>query len=115
MSDYYKQLYAATIPAQAFERLAATRLGDLCTGHGCWPPRPNDEAKVKTVLINNIPPHCEGEHWEIHCCVDCHDGYLQKGSSTVVMEKTYYPSRVGDPVTCGSYVMTGSPNVRIGG
>ena len=35
---------------------AVTRLGDLCTGHGCYPPRPNITA-ASTVFVNgkNLP------------------------------------------------------------
>ena len=32
------------------------RLGDVCTGHGCWPPRPNVEASPN-VFVNSIAVH----------------------------------------------------------
>lgn len=102
-----------TIPAQSRSRQAAARFGDLCTGHGCWPPRPNDQAS-SNVIINNLGAHRETDHWAVHCCANCHDGLLEKGSSSVIINGLP-AARVGDPVTCGSYVMTGSPNVIIGG
>ena len=90
----------------------AARLADLCTGHGCWPPRPNDQASID-VIINRRAAHRQTDHWAIHCCGDCHDGHLQRGSQTVLINNLP-AARIGDPVDCGSYVMTGSDNVIIG-
>lgn len=89
-----------------------TRLGDLCTGHGCWPPRPNDEASPD-VFTNGIRTHRETDHWPVHCCGSCHDGNLEKGSRTVFVNGLPI-ARIGDPVDCGSHVAEGSPNVFAG-
>lgn len=94
---------------------AACRLGDICTGHGCFPPRPNDQGSPN-VFINVIPAHRRTDHWMIHCCVQlriCHDSKLQMGSKTVFINMLN-AGRIGDPVACGSKVATGSPNVFIG-
>lgn len=92
---------------------AVCRLGDLCTGHGCWPPRPNDQASPN-VFVNGIAVHRETDSWAAHCCVGCHTSVLQTGSSTVFCNGLPV-ARIGDPVACGSLVAQGSPNVFVGG
>ena len=89
------------------------RLGDKCSGHGCFPPRQNIEAS-NSVFINGKGAHRQGDAYETHCCGDsCHDSVLAQGSS-----KTYVNGkplgRVTDPVACGSMVAQGSPNVFSG-
>jgi hypothetical protein len=42
------------------------RLGDRCSGHGCFPPRINDEAS-NNVFSNGIGVHRKGDHWITHC------------------------------------------------
>ena len=62
---------------------AAVRLGDQCTGHGCFPPRVNIEASGN-VFINSIGAHRVGDGWAVHCCGPvCHGGSQATGSSTV--------------------------------
>lgn len=92
-----------------------TRLGDFCTGHGCWGSRPNDQAS-SNVFVNGIGAHRQGDHWQTHCCPaipECHDSTLASGSSTVYVNGKQL-GRIGDPVACGSLVLTGSPNVWSG-
>jgi len=96
---------------------AVHRLGDIGTGHQCWPSRPNIKASTD-VRANALGWHREGDPWEIHCCVvfpfPCHIGSLQAGSSTVYVNNRQ-AGRVSDPVDCGSYAATGSGNVFCGG
>lgn len=93
---------------------AAHRLGDICTGHGCFPPRSNAGASPD-VLVNGIPLHRQTDPWETHCCgPPCHAGSLAAGSSTV-FANNLQAARIGDPVDCGSAAATGSPDVFIGG
>lgn len=92
---------------------AVTRLGDLCTGHGCWPPRPNNQASPD-VYANNIAVHRQGDSWAVHCCGSCHAGVCSSGSSTVYVNNKQI-ARIGDPVSCGSTIAEGSPNVFAGG
>ena len=62
---------------------AAVRLGDQCTGHGCFPPRANISASGN-VFINSIGAHRVGDGWAVHCCGPvCHGGSQATGSSTV--------------------------------
>lgn len=93
---------------------SVTRLGDKCSGHGCFPPRVNDQAS-SDVFVNGIGAHRQGDHWVTHCCGNsCHDSSLAKGSSTVFVNGKQL-SRIGDPVACGSAVAQGSNNVYAGG
>ncbi len=94
---------------------AAARLSDFCTGHGCFPPRPNDSAS-DTVTINSRGAHRLGDSWDSHCCGDegCHRGVTVSGSSTVTINGRP-AGRVGDVVSCGSQIGDGSPTVTIGG
>lgn len=94
---------------------AATRLGDISTGHApCFPARPNDSASPN-VFVNNIPWHRQGDHWVTHCCgPSCHDGILATGSPNVFVNNRQ-AGRITDPVTCGDRVATGSPNVFANG
>lgn len=86
------------------------RLGDICTGHGCFPPRPNISGSPN-VFANMIPVHRQGDAWAVHCCPPpCHAGVLARGAPTVFANNRQV-GRIGDPVSCGSLVATGSPNV----
>jgi uncharacterized Zn-binding protein involved in type VI secretion len=94
---------------------AVARLGDLCTGHGCWSPRPSSSASPN-VFVNGIPAHRQGDGWQTHCCPsisECHASILAEGSSTVFCNGLQL-GRIGDPVACGSTVATGSNNVFAG-
>lgn len=93
---------------------AAVRFGDICTGHGCWPPRPNDQAS-EDVFINNLGAHRVGDHWETHCCGPaCHDSNQAEGSPNVFVNGQPL-ARIGDPIACGSANAQGSPNVFANG
>jgi uncharacterized Zn-binding protein involved in type VI secretion len=93
---------------------AATRLGDVCSGHGCFGPRVNDAAS-ENVFINGLGAHREGDHWVTHCCGPvCHDSVALTGSGTVFVNGKA-AVRIGDSIECGSAVAQGSPNVFIGG
>lgn len=94
---------------------AVARMGDMCTGHGCWNPRPNDEGSPD-VFINGVPAHRLGDHWTTHCCFGsmCHASALASGSGSVFVNGRPL-GRIGDSVACGSAVAEGSPNVFAGG
>ena len=93
----------------------ATRLGDVCTGHGCFPPRPS-VAGSPNVLVNNIPIVRVGDMYAPHGCPTCppHPAPLAAGSSTVLVNNMP-AGRMGDAVGCGSSAMACSANVSIGG
>ena len=92
------------------------RLGDVCTGHGCWPSRANSAASPD-VFINGAGAHREADGWAAHTCPDIpetHASVLASGSSTVFVNGRQL-GRIGDPVACGSTVATGSDDVFAGG
>ncbi len=91
---------------------AAHRHTDICTGHGCWPPRPNAEASPD-VFVNSLGWHRVGDAWEVHCCPappECHDSVAGTGSPKVFVNSRA-ACRIGDEVACGSIMATGSANV----
>lgn len=94
---------------------AVSRKGDLCTGHGCWPPRPSIEGS-NNVFINGKPAHRQHDKWDAHTCPsipETHDSVLADGSHTVFVNRRPL-ARITDPVACGSFVATGSSNVFAG-
>ena len=93
---------------------AATRLGDVCTGHGAFPPRANIAASGN-VLINGKGAPRVGDAWAVHCDPgSCHGANQAVGSGSVFINGQP-AARIGDAVGCGSAVAQGSPNVFIGG
>lgn len=94
---------------------AAHRLGDTCTGHGCFPARANVAASPD-VFVNGRGWHRVGDAWAAHGCAVCppHGGVLAAGSATIFVNGRP-AGRVGDPVSCGSKAATGSADVWAGG
>ena len=98
---------------------AVTRKGDSCTGHDCFPARTSTSGSGN-VFVNGIPAHREGDSWDVHTCTHpdtphgSHGGSLASGSSTVYVNGKQL-GRVGDTVSCGSTVASGSGNVFAGG
>ncbi|SMH59456.1 DUF6402 family protein [Azospirillum agricola] len=91
------------------------RLGDECTGHGCWPPRPNAGASGD-VFVNGRGAHRVGDAWAAHTCPekpDTHAGVQATGAAAVHVNGRRL-ARVGDAVSCGSAVAGGSSDVVCG-
>lgn len=93
---------------------AAVRHTDICTGHGCFGPRPNISAS-SNVFVNGLGSHRVGDGWAVHCCgIPCHGSSQATGSPNVFVNGIPH-ARVGDAVACGSANAQGSPNVFING
>lgn len=94
---------------------AAIRKGDICKGHDCHVPRPNDEGSMD-VFINIIPAHRVDDHWETHCCgSSCHDSTAKTGSPNVIVNGKGL-CRENDETYCGSIMgLTKSPDVIVNG
>lgn len=93
---------------------AAHRKTDICTGHGCFPPRRNIGGSGN-VFVNSLGWHRRGDGWATHCCGDnCHKSKTALGSSSVFVNSRA-AARVGDPVNCGSACARGSGSVFCGG
>lgn len=91
---------------------SCARLNDVCTGHGCWPSRANDQGSPN-VSVNGRPLHRVDDHWKPHTCDTTHDSTLGVGSSTVFANGKPV-GRVGDRIRCGSFIKTGSSDVFVG-
>ena len=92
---------------------AVATLGDICTGHGCWPPRDGVSAS-SNVFVNGKPVHKVGDLWNIHCCDgECHPGIISSGSKGVYINGAP-AARIGDSIVCGSIIAMGSFNTFFG-
>lgn len=91
---------------------AAVRIGDLCTGHGPYGPRPAISGS-ENVFINSISAHRVGDLWTEHCHHGCHGSVQATGAPTVRVNGIPL-ARVGDQIACGSINAQGSPNVFAG-
>jgi len=88
---------------------AAARLGDTCSGHGCFPPRPSTSGS-SLLFINGKPALRAGDSFAVHTCGDdAHAGTVVYGSSILFVEGAPL-ALIGSPVSCGSVVAEGSPN-----
>lgn len=89
----------------------AARLNDICSGHGCYPSRPNISAS-EDVFINDLGAHRVGDIWDVHACEDAHGGVTITGSEDVFVNDEPL-ARIGDQVDCGSFILEGSEDVLI--
>lgn len=88
---------------------AVVRLGDNCSGHGGFPPRPAIQGSPD-VFLNDLSVVRVGDSFASHCDDDtCHTGVAQTGSPDIFCnDKPVF--RVGDNVSCGSTGSEGSPD-----
>ena len=96
---------------------AVVRLGDMSSGHPhCYPARPSTSASVD-VFCNNIGVHRLGDSWATHGACPAHaphGGIASSGSSTVYVNGKPV-CRIGDAISCGDTMATGSADVFAGG
>lgn len=84
------------------------RRTDVCSGHGCYPPRPS-ATWSPDVFVNNLNIERYSDSMEVHCCLsDCHDG-SHKGIHNAYANSLDIQV-VGDPIDCGSVCAVGSPD-----
>ena len=85
------------------------RVGDSCSGHGCFPPRETTSGSGN-VFINSKGVHRKGDSLAVHCCgLPCHGGTTAEGSPSIFVNSQSV-ARIGDPVDCGSALAKGSGN-----
>jgi len=56
----------------------AIRFADLCSGHTCFPARPNNSAS-SNVFINNRGSHRLNDTWNVHCFEENTELLLKNG------------------------------------
>ena len=90
---------------------AASRKGDICVGHGCFPPTPAT-AGSPDVYLDKIPALRKGDAVAPHGCGNCppHGRAVSAGSPSVFVNGRPL-ARVGDGVDCGGSVAAGSGTV----
>lgn len=94
---------------------AVVRHFDICSGHGCWPPRGNSGAS-ENVFVNSKGAHRVGDPWPAHTCPtipETHASIQATGSATVFVNGKPLAC-VGHSIACGSTNAQGSPNVFAG-
>lgn len=92
----------------------ACRVGDVTTGHQCYPPAPASQG-ASTVFINGSPAFRKYDKLSKHTCMKAtHENGIVKDGSTLVIMEGKGVSRVGDICTCPENMMTGSSNVHAG-
>lgn len=91
---------------------SATRMTDVCTGHGSYPPRPSCSGSPN-VLTNGLGQMRVTDCYEAHCHRSCHGGMLAAGSGSVFINNLP-GGRSGDPIDCGGCAAICSTDVSIG-
>ena len=91
---------------------AVTRVTDICSGHGCFAPRPAITGSGN-VFVNGLAVVRKDDEWDTHCCVTCHNG-ISATVSTKVFVNGRGVTRIGDEISCGSVSAQGSHNVFFG-
>lgn len=76
------------------------RRTDLCSGHGCYPPRPSSSWSTD-VFVNGLEVERYSDTLETHCCGPaCHGGSyvgVHNGYANCLDIQVQ-----GDPIDCGS-------------
>ncbi len=97
---------------------AVIRLGDMSTGHGCFPPTNLVQTPVSKTFINGILAGVvsgDCQHTAHTCGTTTHPQNTRNPSSGA--SKTFiegFPAaRIGDNIACGDACGEGSPNTFI--
>jgi uncharacterized Zn-binding protein involved in type VI secretion len=92
------------------------QLSSPTTGHGCWPSTTICEA-AETVIAEGLPVACLGHAAIPHVCIvlpfPVHGLVVAEGSQTVIVEGVP-AARIGDSMSCGDLIASGSPTVITG-
>jgi len=87
-------------------------LGDICTGHGGWPPRAIISASPN-VKVGGIPVARQGDALAPHtnpAIPETHGSTIAAGNPKVKANGIPI-ARIGDPIACGGTIATGSVKV----
>ena len=94
---------------------AVSRLGDMSTGHGCFPPTALVQTPVTKTFFNGIKASVVDnacQHASHTCGITTHAGSTRSPSSGA--SKTFIEgkpaARIGDNIACGDAIAEGSTN-----
>lgn len=94
---------------------AISRLGDMSTGHGCFPPTALVQTPVTKTFFNGIKASVIDstcQHAPHVCGITTHAGTTRAPSSGA--SKTFIEgkpaARIGDNIVCGDAIAEGSTN-----
>lgn len=88
-----------------------TRVTDIGSGHGCFPPTPAIEGSGD-VFVNGLAVHRKGDALAPHGCSNCPPhGRAASGASPSVYVNGKAVVRMGDGVDCGGSLSTALQNV----
>ena len=94
---------------------AVSRIGDMSTGHGCFPPTALVKTPVSKTFFNGklaSVVNSECLHAPHSCGIITHAGATRSPSSGA--NKTFIEgkqaARIGDNIACGDAIAEGSPN-----
>ena len=95
---------------------AASRLGDLSSGHGCFPPTAINSTPVSKTFINGIKAAVVDAGLVNHRCgkTTHFNRKVTSGSGKVFIEGKA-ACRISDSVSCGDTIGQGSSNTYFGG
>ncbi|OKP01553.1 PAAR domain-containing protein [Xenorhabdus eapokensis] len=88
--------------------------GSVCSGHGGFPPRPSAEGEP-LLKVNGIPVLVAGNLFPDH--IDIYS--YAKHSGVAISTRPWFTVNgkpiccVGDPVSCGSVVVSGNPFFQV--
>ena len=90
---------------------SVVRSSDLCTGHGCSPPRTSMSSSGK-FFADGLPAVRVGDTWAVHGCKTNppHIGTQSTGASKVFADGRPV-ALVGCAINCGSFNAQGSTSV----
>jgi hypothetical protein len=89
--------------------VGAIRVGDVSTGHGCWPPTTAAVGSV-TSFTDQLPQVRMTDAYVLHCCPGppgCHPVMAAQGSQTAFTDQLASHC-VGHALSCGDIAAIGS-------
>ena len=94
---------------------AISRIGDMSTGHGCFPPTALVSTPVSKTFFNGILASVVNsacQHAPHTCGITTHAGSTRapsSGASKTFIEG-FKAARIGDDIVCGDAIAEGSTN-----
>lgn len=94
---------------------AVARLGDVSTGHGCFPPTNMVTTAATKSYINGVLVGVKDQEsqFSTHVCGNTNHQqvtrYISSGSTKSFIEGKAV-ARIGDDIACGDAIAQGSPN-----